>query len=271
MEPDSWDDVDGNGAIDGFPVSVFLQRAFRRVSPAMSVDILAMSIGSHLRITETTTCRSELNKVSLTRLEKHVQLLWAQGKQVPLEMRWLAGLCRIQYFIAYPATGVIVIAGSAGDCEIDDEGRSVNVPTQDPGRRLDDLIVVLRNGLFGDGRLECSIVPICERRVATQYFSCESQMPDRVALARGTSRCSICVLISVTNDIEGYGIDPRTCVVQVLVEGNQYMKRIGMGLAEGNDDVRRYIRVDNDRLLRCPANNGRSALMVHTRLQRQRR
>ena len=53
--------------------------------------------------------------VSLTRLEKQVQLLLAAGRQPSEEMQVLAGLQRIEYVFVYPESGDLVLAGPAGD------------------------------------------------------------------------------------------------------------------------------------------------------------
>ena len=49
--------------------------------------------------------------VSLTRLEKQIQLLQAAGRQPSEEMQVLAGLQRIQYVFVYPESGDLVLAG----------------------------------------------------------------------------------------------------------------------------------------------------------------
>ena len=68
-----------------------------------------------------------LRKVSLTRLEREVQLLATQGRQPSEAMQTLAGLKRIKYILVYPDTGDIVLAGPAGDWRRDAEGRLVDI------------------------------------------------------------------------------------------------------------------------------------------------
>ena len=72
---------------------------------------------------------SPLRKISLTRLEREIQLRQAAGRPLDDEMHVLAGLQRIRYVFVYPDTGDIVLAGPAGDWTLDRENRIV-------GRRL---------------------------------------------------------------------------------------------------------------------------------------
>ena len=64
--------------------------------------------------------QSELRKVSLTRLEK---ALTANGGMMTDEMRYLAGLHRLQYVFLYPDSGDIVIAGPAEGWAAESDGR----------------------------------------------------------------------------------------------------------------------------------------------------
>jgi hypothetical protein len=56
---------------------------------------------------------SELRKISLPRLEAAVAARLAAGKDPTDEMKYLAGLTRVQYVFYYPETKDIVIAGPA--------------------------------------------------------------------------------------------------------------------------------------------------------------
>ena len=88
---------------------------------------------------------STLRMVSLTRLEKQVQLLLAAGRQPSEDMQVLAGLQRIQYVFVYPESGDLVLAGPAGDWKPGPENILVSADTGGPVVRLDDLVVVLRH------------------------------------------------------------------------------------------------------------------------------
>ena len=103
---------------------------------------------------------SPLRMVSLTRLEKQIQLLQAAGRQPSEEMQVLAGLQRVQYVFVYPESGDLVLAGPAGDWTPGDENSLVSTDTGDPVVRLDDLVVILRLMMSGrPAEFGCLITP----------------------------------------------------------------------------------------------------------------
>ncbi len=114
---------------------------------------------------------SPLRKVSLTRLEKQVQLRLAAGRMPTEEMQLLAGLERIRYVFVYPETGDLVVAGPAGDWKRGAEGRIVRSSTGHPVVRLDDLVVLLRRTLAAPGApFGCTIQPRPEGLARIQEF-----------------------------------------------------------------------------------------------------
>lgn len=93
--------------------------------------------------------KTSLRMVSLRRLEeaikKHVEKV-AQGKNVELpdEIRYLAGLTRIQYIFVYPEQHDIILAGPAEGWTVNDQGTIVGIQSGRPVLHLDDLLVALR-------------------------------------------------------------------------------------------------------------------------------
>jgi hypothetical protein len=244
IAPESWDEVGGPGAIESFPGGVFVDASglMKRVGALGAESTLTA-----LRASSTSSSgnrqvrqKSSLRKVSLTRLEQHVQLQWALGRQPDETMKQLAGLQEIKYLLFYPETGDIVIAGPAGDWKSNPEGRAVSVATGRPVLQLDDLVVVLRNSFDGDGRFGCSINPIKENIASVQAFSRESakspiKPSQRDAWLRGLrDRLG-------KQEISIFGIDPRTRVARTLVEADYHMKLIGMGLQDGTPGVTSYL------------------------------
>ncbi len=88
--------------------------------------------------------RSQLRKVSLTRLERIVERRLTDGKPVDDVMQHLAGLNRIQYVFCYPKSGDIVIAGPAEAWAEAPSGRMLAIDSGRPVLDLDDLVVALR-------------------------------------------------------------------------------------------------------------------------------
>jgi len=87
----------------------------------------------------------ELRKISLRAIEQAV----AKAEQdvaydLSDEIRFLAGIQRIQYVLVYPEHGDIVLAGPGEGWRIDERGNFVGVTTGRPVMRLEDLLVALR-------------------------------------------------------------------------------------------------------------------------------
>ncbi len=113
---------------------------------ARSGDLAALRTASQQRAGQDDVRRSSpLRMISLTRLEKQIELNAALGLGPDEAMKYLAGLRRIQYVFVYPETGDLVIAGPAGDWTTGPENRIISIDTGDPVVRLDDLVVVFRH------------------------------------------------------------------------------------------------------------------------------
>jgi hypothetical protein len=248
IAPTSWDDVGGPGSVQGFEGGVYCdaQGTLRRVleedrsgrlagvrresrSPKSNDEQLAPAGAAPLR------------KISLSRLEKHLERCAAEGKSPSDEMRNLAGLYRIRYVLVYPEERDIVLAGPAGPWRMDSEGRRLNVESGQPVVQLDDLVVVFRSMLAPDGgRFGCSITPTQDGLARTKAFIEES---NKTPLKPGQSGGWLNKLRDNLGlqDIEVYGIDPRTRAAQVLVEADYRMKLVGLGLEDGVLGVKNYL------------------------------
>ena len=246
IAPQSWDTVGGPGAIDSFPTGVYVDASgvMRRISFADGGRNLA-----YVRQMAFQSCgnqdvrqKSQLRKISLTRLERQTQALWAMGKPPTEAMKTLAGLQKVQYVLVYPETRDIVLAGPAGDWTMDAEGRKVSVDTDRPVLHLDDLVEVLRNAISQGGRFTCSITPRQENLAAAQAFLNESA---KTPLAEGR-RARESWLKKIRDHvgkqkIEVKGINPGTRAARVIVEADYRMKLVGMGLEDGVLGVTSYL------------------------------
>ncbi|MCA9269606.1 MAG: DUF1598 domain-containing protein, partial [Planctomycetales bacterium] len=233
VRPTTWEEVGGPGAIEPFPGGVYVDPSglMKTITvgalPRLAgVRALAAASGGNRDV----HAPSALRKVSLTRLEKEIQLLWADGRAPNDAMRNLAGIEEVKYVFVYPETGDIVLAGPAGDWKANAEGRTVGAESGRPVLQLDDLVVLLRNAVDGDGAFTCSIVPRQANLVRTQAFLAESAKtplkPGRAAREKwlGDLRDAL-----GRQDIEVKGIDPRTRVARTIVEADYHMKLVGMG------------------------------------------
>ena len=244
IAPQSWDDVGGPGSISGFDGGVYVDPAglLRKFPPqtdrslvAVRSAALAASAGGNPRKS------AELRKVSLTRLEREIQLLRAQGREPDEAMQTLAGLRRIKYVLVYPETGEIVLAGPAGDWRRDAEARFVDAEGSRPVVNLDDLVVTLR-AVYGEmGRFGCSITPRKDNLAAAQAVNDKwSQAP----LKPGQRQKWLDEFRDAVGrqDIDVYGIDPRSRAARVIVEADYRMKLVGIGLEEGTLGVTNYLQ-----------------------------
>jgi len=240
IEPESWDDVGGPGAIESFPGGVFVDGSgvLRKLELKTS-DALAKLVDESKRAKTSTDVRSEseLRKVSLTRLEKELQLLAAKGHDPSEAMKNLAGIHKIKYVFVYPETGDVVIAGPAGDWRKNSEERTVHSASGAPVLQLDDLVVMLRIHSRDDPTFGCSITPTKEGLAKLKAFAEDpavNQMRRSVWLDRLQSTLG-------KQKIEVFGLDPSPRVAQVLVEADYRMKLVGMGVERGVLGVTSYL------------------------------
>ena len=178
--------------------------------------------------------KSTLRKVSLTRLEKALAKQIVDGRQPTEEMRFLAGLTRVQHVFLYPETGDIVIAGPAEGWVDDLAGKTIGMVTGRPIVELQDLVVALRAfapGGKGVRQIGCSIDATPEGLARMQAFlrsvggQADPSNPNFSESIVNGLRTSL-GLQKVRVD----GIPPETHFAQVMVEADYRMKLIGIGL-----------------------------------------
>ena len=243
VSPDTWEDNGGNGAIQEFPSGVLVdsQGVLRRIEASSSERLeMLRRRAAPADGPQNPRRSSELRKVSLTRLEKAVQLRWMEGQDPDETMRHLAGLYRVQYVLVYPETGDIVLAGPAGDWRNSDAGSIVNVDTNEPVLQLDDFIVLLRQVREGGGEFGCAIKP----REANLAKAQELQQNSAGKPLRPGQRTGWLEQFRSAvgrQDVEVFGIDPRTRVARIMVEADYRMKLVGIGLEEGTVGLTSYL------------------------------
>ncbi|MEX0793942.1 MAG: DUF1598 domain-containing protein [Pirellulaceae bacterium] len=242
--PESWEELGGPGTLSEYAQGVYvdsvgtLQRVTQLADNSLLSSIRAGSVarGANSNVMQ----NSALRKVSLNRLEREVQRLWADGKSPTAEMANLAGLHKVHYVLVYPETGDIVLAGPAGPWTSNAEGRTIHQDSRQPVLKLDDLVVLLRNAQQNQGRFGCSINPTQTGLAAAKAYQEEASKKPLHPRQRDAWLEGLRAAVG-KQDIEIYGIDPDTRVGRVLVEADYHMKRIGMGLEEGTAGVPGYL------------------------------
>ncbi len=168
---------------------------------------------------------SALRKVSLRGLVAELDRLRKAGKPASGELQHLAGLTRVEYVLAYPERGDIVLAGPAEGWEVDGQGNVVGRTSGRPVLQLDDLVVALRaaKGQLSSRELvTCSIDPTREglTRYARTLAGHSGQLSEadvaRLEAAIGPQQVTLT------------GIAPGTHFALVLLAADYRMKRLGM-------------------------------------------
>ncbi len=237
IDPDSWQENGGDGAIEPFPNGVFvdqsgtLRRA--RIDASGRLDALRRRAG---RISSDAAHVTECDArcVSLIRLERECQIYAARGEPLPELLTNLAGLYRINYVLVDHEGRDLLIVGPAGPWQRDAEGRAIHVATGLPTLQLDDLIACWRNARFDGGKFGCSIEPRQENLVATQRFV-------ETTKARGQSLRDQLAQQLGMQDVVVFGL-PTTCqAARVIVEADYLMKLVAVGVEPSIVEVPNYL------------------------------
>ncbi len=235
---DTWEaNGGGNGTMFPFPTGVYVdgEGTLHRIPKARQMSMAANDFVDQLHTKTSVHQKSKLRKVSLTRLERALQLRLAQGKAPTEAMHYLAGLSDIRYVMIDPDSGEVIIAGPAGGWKRTDNGTVVSVNDEKPVLLLDDFVVCLRNAFSNKGKFGCAIVPRKENLAATKQY---------VSTARGSGKKWQKGLQEALGkqDVDVFGIDATTHAARVLVEADHHMKLVGMGIEPSIPAVPGYLR-----------------------------
>lgn len=85
-----------------------------------------------------------MRMVSLRLLQESISRYRKEGKALPEEIQFLAGLQRVEYVFVYPEAHDIVIAGPAEGWVVRDDGNVVGVKSSRPVIRTEDLLTAFR-------------------------------------------------------------------------------------------------------------------------------
>jgi len=166
-------------------------------------------------------------KISLRQLENTLADCVQNNKPVPDEIKYLAGLQRINYVFVYPERQDVVLVGVGEAWKVDGKGNVVGAKSGGPVILLDDLLVALRTARgASQGGITCSIDPTPEglermKQVTTGPVSSGQQAQTfAAALAKslGMQRISV------------HGVPATSHFARVLVAADYRMKRIAMNL-----------------------------------------
>jgi len=171
---------------------------------------------------------SPLRKISLRRLIETIQQ--ANGQALTSEVRYLAGLTRVQYVLFYPETRDVVLAGPAESWMQLATGEVVGRKSQRPVLHLDDLVIALRFAVDRnnpDGFIGCSIEPTEQglRRLDALMRRRSSR------IERGQVRQTINAMQQAlgSHQVKFYGVPEDSVFALKLLAADYRLKRIALG------------------------------------------
>lgn len=171
-----------------------------------------------------------LRMISLRGLQDAMAQSVASGQPLSDELRYLAGLQRIEYVFVYPERHDVVIAGPAEPWTVRGDAVVVGARSGRPVLQLDDLLVALRSvETARQEGITCSIEPTAEGRRRLQ------DLLQRVTLRPGQNPAALepamreafgpqLVLLS--------GVPADSRYARTLVAADYQMKRLAMALEE---------------------------------------
>lgn len=236
IAPDDWDDTNGDGSIQAYPAGVYVDASgsLLKIKPGNETLNRLREVADSRNSKWNSISDSGLRKISLVKLEREAQLLAARGKSLPDEMTNLAGMYEIRYLMADPDSGDLIIAGPAGPWKRNDEGRAINVASGKPVLQLDDLVVCLRNAYEQNGKFGCAITPRQQNLADTMEFVESTQLTGNAYRKKLRKKLG-------DQDIEVFGIDPKTHAGRILVEADYRMKLIGVGLEDSIPEIPSFL------------------------------
>jgi len=174
---------------------------------------------------------TSLRKVSLVRLETALRESVKTGKPVPTELKYLAGLQRIDYIFIDPVGKDVVLAGPAEAFAPDGFGRMLGLKSGRPTLQLDDLRVAMQTVKTGEF-IGCSIDPVPENLASLSRWIAANSQP--ALPGQALARYPMMAKILGQQNIRVWGVPEDSRFARVLVEADYRMKLVSMGLERSN-------------------------------------
>ncbi|QDS95411.1 hypothetical protein FF011L_42070 [Roseimaritima multifibrata] len=172
----------------------------------------------------------DLRMVSLAKLQAAIRESKQKGERLPDDIRYLAGLLRVEYVFVYPDQQDIVIAGPAEPWIVRDDATVVGAQSGQPTLHLEDLMTAMESvELARTAGISCSIEPTAEgrqrlnalmRRIRSRPQPDPRQFEPAMRAAFGPQTVKLT------------GIPGDSRYARVLVAADFEMKRLAMDLVE---------------------------------------
>jgi hypothetical protein len=171
----------------------------------------------------------EMRKISLRGLEEAIADCTKNKRPLPDEIKYLAGLQRIQYVFVYPEEKDIVLAGPGEGWKVDAHGNVVGATTGKAVLQLDDLLTALRSAMqASQAGITCSIDPTREGVARLNQLTASNPNADLKSFEEAMGNQQITVT----------GIPASSRFARILVAADYRMKRIGMGFEPAPQGVK---------------------------------
>lgn len=206
------------GGVKVDPSGVLVQ-----TTDAMNRDARQLVLDQLAELKDDIRKSTQLRMVSVRGLEAALAHAAETGTDLPDEIKFMAGIQRIQYLFVDPETNDLIIAGPGEGWTADEQGNVVGITTGRPVIRFEDFIVALRTAEAAnkDYGISVSINPSEEgtRNLQTLFRrkGFDPSMQNEVERALGPQNISF----------TGLPTDSR--MAQVLVVADYRMKRLAMG------------------------------------------
>ena len=173
--------------------------------------------------------RANMRMVSLRGIQNAIVKANAEGREIPRDVQYLAGLQRIEYVFVDKEKNDVVIAGPAEPWKVRPDGFVVGTITGGATMRLSDLVVALRS--VENARQEgisCSIEPTAEGLLRLQ------KLMRRITLRPGQNPAVYEASMREAfgpQTIQLTGVPTDSRFARTMVAADYEMKRVAMGLA----------------------------------------
>ena len=210
--------VNNIGGVDINPDGVLNQ-----VTEAMQRDNRQRVIDNLEAVAEGAKQSTGLRAISMKAMEAALHAAANEGTPLTDEMRYMAGIQRIEYVIVNPETGDILIGGPGEGWRVDEAGNVVGETTGRPVIRLEDFIVALRTADAANREYGISVsidpTPEGQKRLNQLYRNAgfNTGMKEQIEEAMGPQNITL----------TGMPTDSR--MAQILVAADYRMKRMAMG------------------------------------------
>lgn len=172
--------------------------------------------------------KANMRMVSLRGIQNAIMKANKEGREIPRDVQYLAGLQRIEYVFVDKDKHDVIIAGPAEPWKVRPDGFVVGTVTGGATMRLSDLVIALRSvETARQEGISCSIEPTAEGRLRLR------KMMSRITLRPGQNPAIYEASMREAfgpQTIQLTGVPTDSRFARTMVAADYEMKRVAMGL-----------------------------------------